>query len=77
MNTLYGALQDGYSTAEALQQAQMALIEGGCFGTENCDRSDPRGIAVIDVQPSQPSSVSANLSHPYYWAPFILIGNGL
>lgn len=78
MNTLYASLQDGYSTAAALQQAQMALIEGECYGVENCDRNEPRGIAVIGVQPNLPSSsVNANLSHPYYWAPFILIGNGL
>ncbi|MGP1383487.1 MAG: CHAT domain-containing protein [Thainema sp.] len=77
MNTLYASLQDGHSTAAALQQAQMALIAGECYGVENCDLSFPRGIAVIGIEPNQPSSVSTNLSHPYYWAPFILIGNGL
>jgi CHAT domain-containing protein len=29
------------------------------------------------IKNSLPSQVSDRLSHPYYWAPFILIGNGL
>jgi CHAT domain-containing protein len=49
MNAFYATLKTNNTTkAEALQQAQIALITG-----------------------------SNNLSHPYYWAPFILIGNGL
>jgi CHAT domain-containing protein len=40
-----------------------------------------RGIIVVrpyDNQPNQSSAVVINrLSHPFYWASFILIGNGL
>lgn len=57
MDSFYTALEGGNITkAEALRQAQIALITG----------SFQSG--------SQPSN---RLSHPYYWAPFILIGNGL
>ncbi|MBW4614968.1 MAG: CHAT domain-containing protein [Desmonostoc vinosum HA7617-LM4] len=46
---------------EALRQAQIALIKGD----------------LKAINQNMPIAVSGNLSHPYYWAPFILIGNGL
>lgn len=56
MNAFYSTLQQGTaSKAEALRQAQLALIKG----------------ATSSANPN------ASLKHPYYWAPFILIGNGL
>lgn len=59
--------------AEALQQAQIALLS---------KRSSPaeQQRGSIQVQPiagAKSSPQSGNLQHPYYWAPFILIGNGL
>ncbi|MEM9976233.1 MAG: CHAT domain-containing protein [Cyanobacteria bacterium P01_D01_bin.2] len=67
MKEFYEALVKGnLSKTEALRQAQLALI--------NINESRDRGSLVladsIDLDPS-------DLSHPYYWAPFILIGNGL
>lgn len=47
MSEFYKALSAGYSKSEALQQAQLRLIDSDSF------------------------------SHPYDWAAFILIGNGL
>ncbi|MBD0345379.1 MAG: CHAT domain-containing protein [Coleofasciculus sp. Co-bin14] len=68
MNAFYTALQTGKITkAEALRQAQIALITGAQGGLR----------VAQQLNNSLPSSVSNNLSHPYYWAPFILIGNGL
>ena len=53
MNNFYANLKTGkYSKAEALQKAQISLIN-----SNNQQKKD--------------------LSHPYYWSPFILIGNGL
>jgi CHAT domain-containing protein/tetratricopeptide (TPR) repeat protein len=53
MNDFYANLKtDKYSKAEALQKAQISLIN-----SNNPQKKD--------------------LSHPYYWSPFILIGNGL
>ncbi|NEQ16873.1 MAG: CHAT domain-containing protein, partial [Moorea sp. SIO3E2] len=50
MNKFYEVLKQGNVTkAEALRQAQIALI----------------------------TKVEYGLEHPFYWAPFILIGNGL
>ncbi|MDM9380881.1 CHAT domain-containing protein [Chlorogloeopsis sp. ULAP01] len=51
---------------EALRQAQIALITGKL--SANTQQSRNNNLAA---------AIEANLSHPYYWAPFILIGNGL
>jgi CHAT domain-containing protein/Tfp pilus assembly protein PilF len=73
MDAFYLALQNGYSKAEALQRAQRALIAddlsivGGERGT----------IIVENAETGEPLALRGRLSHPYYWAPFILIGNGL
>ena len=75
MQLFYNNLATGKMTkTEALREAQLAIINVG-------DRvSDVlRDLVVIEnrlPQNSQPVS-KGNLSHPYYWAPFILIGNGL
>jgi CHAT domain-containing protein len=76
MNAFYGVLDNGKLTkAEALRQAQIALITGN-------DKAlgEQRGslIAVqARIRDDVPKEVVNQLSHPYYWAPFILIGNGL
>jgi CHAT domain-containing protein len=66
MSTFYTLLSSGKLTkAQALQQAQIALITG------KFSQLTPQQTT------NNPSPVSQdNLSHPYYWAPFILIGNG-
>jgi CHAT domain-containing protein len=75
MNAFYGVLQIGKLTkAEALRQAQIALITGDyqALGQE-------RGIIAVQerIRDTLSPQVANRLNHPYYWAPFILIGNGL
>jgi len=71
MDVFYAKLKQGNLTkAEALRQAQIALIATN----KNTDGKE-RGSS-IEIE-ALPSNVSDRLSHPYYWAPFILIGNGL
>jgi CHAT domain-containing protein len=74
MSAFYQALQGNNITkAEALRQAQIALITGDYTAL-----GEQRGLGVEQqIKNSLPSEVSDRLSHPYYWAPFILIGNGL
>lgn len=68
MNAFYRALkQPGHSKTEALRKAQLAMIESTL---------DAESAAVRGVQLGGGRSV-VSFSHPYYWAPFILIGNGL
>jgi CHAT domain-containing protein len=74
MNAFYAALQAGHTKAEALQLAQQALISGE-FEIEG--RGDRADFNLVTARTGLPAVVSDNLDHPYYWAPFILIGNGL
>ncbi|NJR57728.1 MAG: tetratricopeptide repeat protein [Cyanobacteria bacterium CRU_2_1] len=61
MTAFYAALGQGMSETEALRQAQIALITGD--------------FSALGLSPETiPSDL---VSHPYYWSPFILIGNGL
>ena len=72
MNAFYAALSQGYSKAESLRLAQQALINGPSAAAGN-RRANVEVINTLTGEPFSPG----RLSHPYYWAPFILIGNGL
>jgi CHAT domain-containing protein/tetratricopeptide (TPR) repeat protein len=74
MDTFYTALENRNTTkAEALRQAQIALITGNYTAL-----GQQRGLEVQQrISSSLPANVTSRLNHPYYWAPFILIGNGL
>ncbi|MBC1218940.1 CHAT domain-containing protein [Nostoc sp. UCD121] len=62
MSAFYGILTtDKLTKTETLRQAQVSLITGDWKV-----RSHNVPVAVV-----------SNFSHPYYWASFILIGNGL
>ena len=53
--------------AEALRQAQLAFMNGGSAAPNAKTGRDPKA-------PSTGQS-SLGYAHPYYWAPFVLIGN--
>ena len=74
MNGFYTALTNNNTTkAEALRQSQIALITGDYSGL-----GEQRGLGIVPRDDSSlPSQVVNKFSHPYYWASFILIGNGL
>ncbi|HEY9849980.1 MAG TPA: tetratricopeptide repeat protein [Leptolyngbyaceae cyanobacterium] len=74
MDAFYSVMSRGNITkAEALRQAQIALIAGN-YSTI----TQQRGLASEAIINSSPAPQAQHqLSHPYYWAPFILIGNGL
>ena len=55
---------------EALRQAQIALLHD--LGVSSAETTG-RGIEAVESAGSMPRS--AGFSHPYYWAPFVLIGN--
>ena len=75
MDEFYQRLKQGRSNpVEALRQAQIALITGDRTSNSN----DPR--SSVDFNPGNSDTsgrINRDLTHPYYWAPFILIGNGL
>ena len=72
MDAFYGVLHKGNITkTETLRQAQISLITSNYTGLGR-----QRGIVTAQPTRNIPNTVSDRLSHPYYWAPFILIGNG-
>ncbi|MEI6064046.1 MAG: CHAT domain-containing protein, partial [Pseudanabaena sp. ELA748] len=71
MQAFYEQLKQGdVSTSEALRRAQIAMISSNKKGTG----SDRANVRVVGTVPTAPDG---ELSHPYYWSAFILIGNGL
>ncbi len=66
--------------AEALREAQLALLHGQIKPSLAAVESDAK--TAIDTKPeagrgAQPEGAtpSTSYAHPYYWAPFVLIGN--
>ncbi|MFP4006505.1 MAG: CHAT domain-containing protein [Spirulinaceae cyanobacterium] len=79
MAEFYNQLSQGNIKAEALQSAQVAMLEGRV-------RVDVDGRILLDNEPvvltnGQPLQIDlefsgqANLPHPHYWAGFTLIGS--
>ncbi|MGD0801259.1 MAG: CHAT domain-containing protein, partial [Terracidiphilus sp.] len=56
--------------AEALRQAQLALLRGTATSS---DTASERGFQPVQETAAAPRE--ASYTHPYYWAPFVLIGN--
>ena len=56
--------------AEALRQAQLAFLQAP---DASSTAGGGRGVEV--VQESTPAAHDMGYSHPFYWAPFVLIGN--
>ena len=89
MQSFYSYLSqspDGHSSdapmtiAQAMQAAQLSIL-GGNGGHP----SPQRGLSITPITnaangdgptPNSPGS-TGNLRHPYYWSPFVIIGNGL
>jgi CHAT domain-containing protein len=64
------------SKVEALRQAQLSLIRGNV----NSDLLARRGIGGVGklgetLSSEFPAPMSVSTSHPYFWAPFILVGD--
>jgi CHAT domain-containing protein/tetratricopeptide (TPR) repeat protein len=72
MQQFYKHLASGKTKVQALQQVQQDFILGK-LTVKDADALDRAGARrYIEGQPPVDS-----LAHPYYWAPFILIGNSL
>jgi len=68
--------QSGSSKAEALQQAQLALLSGAVSAPPgSAERAESRRLTAGGTPFTR--DPKAPYAHPYYWAPFILMGNWL
>jgi CHAT domain-containing protein len=82
MQHLYRHLSTGKSKTEALRQAQLDLlnIKDNTSRTQAI-KSLPRFPALaqppITIPKTHNHPIAPGYTHPYYWAPFILIGNSL
>lgn len=69
MQVFYGHLAEGLSKAEALRRAQTALLRG-----DLTSGGAQRKITVVGAH-AGPQARSDRASHPYAWAPFVLLGD--
>jgi CHAT domain-containing protein len=82
MQQFYSNLAAGMPTApvtkaEALRQAQLSMLHGEAVTTINAAPRRSLGVRPIpDSLAASTNRTTPGFSHPYYWAPFILIGNG-
>jgi CHAT domain-containing protein len=81
MRELYQAHKvDHLDKADGLRQAQLALIHGTDVPTEASFKSQ-RGLQRMKSSSDTPMTFRADpkapYAHPFYWAPFILMGNWL
>ena len=80
MRALYQAHKvDHLDKADALRQAQIALLRGSAKAED--DSAAHRGLTRTSGAAQGPATFKADANapyaHPFYWAPFILMGNWL
>lgn len=70
-----GLVEDGLDKAGALRRAQIAMLRG--MDAASIDPAE-RGMTDPDAGAAAPAPASAvSTRHPYYWSPYILMGNWL
>lgn len=88
MQRFYALRQSEHLTkAEALRRAQLEFLRGATKAPASPESmplgdSPTKGLTVrlVGAEPVAPRytpSPDAPYAHPFYWAPFILLGNGL
>ena len=80
MTQFYEQLKTAPIKAEALRQTQLAMLRGEVV-LENGKliSGDPAGICsaarVFDLPPSLAGMEDIDLTHPFFWSAFTMIGN--
>jgi CHAT domain-containing protein len=78
MQNFYRLHRDQHlSKVEALRQAQLLLLHGAAAadGSATAERSSRSLTAGVAAASSFTADPSAPFAHPYFWAPFTLMGN--
>ena len=74
MTEFYTHLNNAKIKAEALRQAQLAMLRGDVVIAEgNLTRSGGRRAVVLP--PTLRNLENKNFSHPYYWSGFTMVGS--
>jgi filamentous hemagglutinin family protein len=73
MTEFYQQLQTAPIKAEAIRRAQIAMLKGE-VKIQQGQLQDSRGVTVV-LPPALARIRERDLSHPYYWAAFTLIGS--
>jgi CHAT domain-containing protein len=70
-------MRRGNGRSEALREAKLG-IKGSVrrVGTEGLETRDIRIVARPSVKKPGKREIELSLSHPYFWAPFVLVGEG-
>jgi CHAT domain-containing protein len=76
-NLANGTSEKPMTKAEALRQAQLSMLQGKVTAKDAPAGTRLGVVPKPEAQTTAANSRSPDFSHPYYWAPFILIGNGL
>ena len=71
MTKFYQSLKSNSLKVKALQEAQVAMLKGKVY----FQQSQLRSQDIISRLQDLPENEFINLSHPFYWAGFTLIGN--
>ncbi|MEO0405852.1 MAG: tetratricopeptide repeat protein [Cyanobacteria bacterium P01_A01_bin.135] len=79
MQAFYGNLaqntaEEPVTIAQAMQVAQLQMLRGSTDADFSTSRS---ATPYATVTPQSRADAASRYAHPYYWAPFIIIGNGL
>ena len=72
MTTFYEELSAGCTKSEALRRAQLALLNGENYGQDRERSINKGGFAISDTERD---SRARKISHPFYWANFIIVGS--
>jgi CHAT domain-containing protein/Tfp pilus assembly protein PilF len=80
MQKFYGYLSQGMSKAEAIQKAQLDLLQlNNLKASSQALAQLPRAAIAIQsvksIDPRPNAHQDIGYAHPFFWAPFILIGN--
>ncbi|WP_017292653.1 CHAT domain-containing protein [Geminocystis herdmanii] len=75
MTDFYSELRTQTTKAEALRQTQLNMLNGKIYKSEDGNTIITPNMSVSLEGLPEDSRLREDFSHPFYWAPFTLIGN--